>query len=178
MDFVKELKKLKLQNIPVSIYTDSDDPEYFSFGYIAGVDDEFVYLSHITPRGLEDGILLKRLDEVFRLEYSGEYEKRLVRLYRIKAQRHKDYLSGMETLGLHAFLLHAMQQRQVITLTLGIQSITGFLHSVEGDKVCLTELNADGVKLGEIILPTQHIRLVSCDSLEERDIALLYKHGL
>ena len=43
---------------PVSLYSDKEDTEHFSCGYILGATQEDVVLCSITPNGLYDGFLV------------------------------------------------------------------------------------------------------------------------
>ncbi len=52
------LSAMKSQT-PVSIYTDNEDVEKFSLGFIQGVSDDFVLLASISPFGFYDGFTLK-----------------------------------------------------------------------------------------------------------------------
>ncbi len=44
-------------------------------------------IKHITPHGLADGYILKKIDSVMHLEISGQYEKKIEKLYSKKESK-------------------------------------------------------------------------------------------
>ena len=45
-------------------------------GYIYAIGRQDFLIKHITPHGLADGYILKKIDSVMHLEISGQYEKK------------------------------------------------------------------------------------------------------
>ena len=60
----------------VSIFCDEDDTSMFLEGYIYAIGRQDFLIKHITPHGLADGYILKKIDSVMHLEISGQYEKK------------------------------------------------------------------------------------------------------
>jgi hypothetical protein len=60
----------------VSVYTDYNT-DSFSAGYILGVYDDFVLLNSITPNGLNDGLYILKLENIFQVNFNGDYELKL-----------------------------------------------------------------------------------------------------
>ena len=87
---IKELIKIKENNDIVSIFCDEDDTSMFLEGYIYAIGRQDFLIKHITPHGLSDGYILKKIDSVMHLEISGRYEKKIEKLYSKKNQRHID----------------------------------------------------------------------------------------
>ena len=71
----KMLGKIKENNNIVSIFCDEDDTSMFLEGYIYAIGRQDFLIKHITPHGLADGYILKKIDSVMHLEISGQYEK-------------------------------------------------------------------------------------------------------
>ena len=72
----KMLGKIKENNNIVSIFCDEDDTSMFLEGYIYAIGRQDFLIKHITPHGLADGYILKKIDSVMHLEISGQYEKK------------------------------------------------------------------------------------------------------
>lgn len=180
MVLLKDIKELKLKNIPVSIYTDRYDLESFSVGYIAAIEDPFIYINHISTRGEEDGMILRRIEDIFRIEYDGSYEKKLERLYQLKEQSHTKYLTKSKTNLFNAFLKNIQKHKWVITLKVGDMEnfidVTGLIQQVKEGKVYMTELTYDARVGGTVIVPIHEIYTVHCDTEYDKDIHLLYNH--
>ena len=75
VNMIKELIKIKENNNIVSIFCDEDDTSMFLEGYIYAIGRQDFLIKHITPHGLADGYILKKIDSVMHLEISGQYEK-------------------------------------------------------------------------------------------------------
>ena len=90
VNMIKELIKIKENNNIVSIFCDEDDTSMFLEGYIYAIGRQDFLIKHITPHGLADGYILKKIDSVMHLEISGQYEKKIEKLYSKKNQRHID----------------------------------------------------------------------------------------
>ena len=80
---IKELIKIKENNDIVSIFCDEDDTSMFLEGYIYAIGRQDFLIKHITPHGLSDGYILKKIDSVMHLEISGQYEKKIEKFYNI-----------------------------------------------------------------------------------------------
>ena len=65
---IKELIKIKENNDIVSIFCDEDDTSMFLEGYIYAIGRQDFLIKHITPHGLADGYILKKIDSVMHLE--------------------------------------------------------------------------------------------------------------
>ena len=77
VNMIKELIKIKENNNIVSIFCDEDDTSMFLEGYIYAIGRQDFLIKHITPHGLADGYILKKIDSVMHLEISGQYEKKI-----------------------------------------------------------------------------------------------------
>ena len=66
----------EIYNNIVSIFCDEDDTLMFLEGYIYAIGRQDFLIKHITPHGLADGYILKKIDSVMHLEISGQYEKK------------------------------------------------------------------------------------------------------
>lgn len=60
----------------VSLFCNRNDTEQHLTGFIGKVNDSEVLIYHITNCGYYDGYILKRIDDIFRIDYEGEYEKK------------------------------------------------------------------------------------------------------
>jgi len=64
----------------VSIYTDPTNWRTCSVGTVLAIDFVFVALHGLDPEGKPDAIVLRRLDEIFRVDIGTEYEQRIASL--------------------------------------------------------------------------------------------------
>ena len=71
-----DLEKCKEKHILTSFYSDRDDTDSFSVGYIQGISDKYVLTESISKYGNYDGFDLRLLNRIFSAEWGGLYEKK------------------------------------------------------------------------------------------------------
>ena len=71
------LRILAAQGALASVYTDPDDPEGFSAGFVEAVDGQHVLMCDLSPWGQIDGWRVRRNQDVIQVLAGEEYEQRL-----------------------------------------------------------------------------------------------------
>ena len=65
MENINTLLRAKKEKVLiVSIYSNWNEPEKCAVGFVEDISDEQISLKHITPHGLNDGYVIRRLDDV------------------------------------------------------------------------------------------------------------------
>ena len=180
VNMIKELIKIKENNNIVSIFCDEDDTSMFLEGYIYAIGRQDFLIKHITPHGLADGYILKKIDSVMHLEISGQYEKKIEKLYSKKNQRHIDLkLQDKVSLKNNIFQI-CMNNKYIVSIEM-IQDdecpIKGVINKIDDNKVIVSKLTEYGEDDGEAILKKENIDTISFLGVDEEDIQLL-KSGL
>lgn len=181
---IKELIKIKENNNIVSIFCDEDDTSMFLEGYIYAIGRQDFLIKHITPHGLADGYILKKIDSVMHLEISGQYEKKIEKLYSKKNQRHIDLkLQDKVSLKNNIFQI-CMNNKYIVSIEM-IQDdecpikgddecpIKGVINKIDDNKVIVSKLTEYGEDDGEAILKKENIDTISFLGVDEEDIQLL-----
>lgn len=176
---LSDLKELKMKGVPVSVYSDRYDIECFSFGFITNIDNDFVYINHITPNGEQDGLVLRKIKEIFKIEYGGEYENKLINLYKLKKQEHKSYFDKSLSDGFNSLIRYIVKNKIIVTIAFGdidnYSEATGFIERIENEKIYIKEVSFDARILGNLIINKNDILKLNCDTKEESDISLLFE---
>ena len=172
----KMLGKIKENNNIVSIFCDEDDTSMFLEGYIYAIGRQDFLIKHITPHGLSDGYILKKIDSVMHLEISGQYEKKIEKLYSKKNQRHIDLkLQDKVSLKNNIFQI-CMNNKYIVSIEM-IQDdecpIKGVINKIDDNKVIVSKLTEYGEDDGEAILKKENIDTISFLGVDEEDIQLL-----
>ena len=172
----KMLGKIKENNNIVSIFCDEDDTSMFLEGYIYAIGRQDFLIKHITPHGLADGYILKKIDSVMHLEISGQYEKKIEKLYSKKNQRHIDLkLQDKVSLKNNIFQI-CMNNKYIVSIEM-IQDdecpIKGVINKIDDNKVIVSKLTEYGEDDGEAILKKENIDTISFLGVDEEDIQLL-----
>lgn len=87
---VQTIQHCLKNHIAASVYYDTENRGKHFTGYIVGHDNEHLLIAHISAHGLYDGFILKRIEDIYRIDYDGSYEKKIDTLYRVKQQSHPD----------------------------------------------------------------------------------------
>lgn len=176
VNMIKELIKIKENNNIVSIFCDEDDTSMFLEGYIYAIGRQDFLIKHITPHGLADGYILKKIDSVMHLEISGQYEKKIEKLYSKKNQRHIDLkLQDKVSLKNNIFQI-CMNNKYIVSIEM-IQDdecpIKGVINKMDDNKVIVSKLTEYGEDDGKAILKKENIDTISFLGVDEEDIQLL-----
>ena len=145
VNMIKELIKIKENNNIVSIFCDEDDTSMFLEGYIYAIGRQDFLIKHITPHGLADGYILKKIDSVMHLEISGQYEICMNNKYIVSIEMIQDDECP----------------------------IKGVINKIDDNKVIVSKLTEYGEDDGEAILKKENIDTISFLGVDEEDIQLL-----
>ena len=70
-----------------AIYTDANDTDKFSVGYILGIDKNSFLMEHIDQYGKADGISCNLIDFIFKVERDTLYCKNIEKLFKYLKQK-------------------------------------------------------------------------------------------
>lgn len=169
------LKRAKEDGHILSIYTDKENTEKFSAGYIQQISEDLVLISHVTPYGLYDGYMIRRIEDIYRLECHGKYEKKLETLYNIQNQNHKKIPHGCGTIFEDLFKF-SLDNHLVINIQLHyseLEDIQGYVDEFFEDSLIVRQLDDEGNDDGETVISISDITLLTCDSDREMALRLL-----
>ena len=173
VNMIKELIKIKENNNIVSIFCDEDDTSMFLEGYIYAIGRQDFLIKHITPHGLADGYILKKIDSVMHLEISGQYEKKIEKLYSKKNQRHIDLkLQDKVSLKNNIFQI-CMNNKYIVSIEMIQYDECPVINKIDDNKVIVSKLTEYGEDDGEAILKKENIDTISFLGVDEEDIQLL-----
>ncbi|AUS09487.1 hypothetical protein C1X05_12120 [Laceyella sacchari] len=180
---LEALKRSLYKGMIVSVYSDRNQPGNFSAGFIDAISDEQFVMKHVTPEGTNDGYIMRRIEDVFRVDVHGEYEQRLRLLYTLQKQRHEDFLNGAVTEQSNLFvesLTIAQARNLIVTIcideTESQDDITGFVKEINTEEVTIARISSNGSNDGESIFLIEDITKMNCDTTAERLIKQLYNH--
>ena len=178
MDFKNALNNLVDTDQIVSVFCNPDGAYKSCVGYIVAVSDEYFIMKGVSFDGYADGYLLRRFDEIFRLDTNCEYEQRLMYLYGRLKQSHADFDAFSENL-LVDFFMHAKDNRLVVGVGVrdySAKSMYGFVEEIDCENQTLTfiDLNDNGKETGGNYLITfDTVKRASMNSEDEEKLQLL-----
>lgn len=177
---IMALKKAIKDCSVVSVFSNRCAPDKCSVGLIERVTDKQVLIKHITEYGMYDGYIIRRLEDVFRVDISGQYEKRLYRLYKLHGQKHDNLLTnriGKQYDLFREALIAAQREKYAVSINIddtGEQDdITGWVRDISEEEASVSKITFDGDEDGESIFALSDIVKLNCDCEDERTYALL-----
>ena len=124
------LRILAAQGALASVYTDPEDPEGFSAGFVEAVDGQHVLMCDLSPWGQIDGWRVRRNQDVIQVLAGEEYEQRLAMLLAYHKQHHRCFFT--EAPAEDTDLLGRAQKAGVDGVEGGVKGLPvaeGLLHS-------------------------------------------------
>lgn len=167
------LKKSLDENLVVSVFSDREQPEKCAVGYVASISDDQVLINHITPTGLYDGYVIRKLEDIFRIDTDGQYEKKMNQLYTLKKQMHEEFIPCKVKHGnLFKAALTASQKSELIVNfcideTEVQDSMIGFVKEVNDNEVVINQVTEYGVDDCHSVVLLDDIIKLNCDSVDE-----------
>ncbi|WP_028778146.1 hypothetical protein [Shimazuella kribbensis] len=180
----------------ISIYTDISEQENFLVGFVEKVKGDYFLLQHVTAEGLEDGHVVRRMGDIYRIDQGSQYERKLVTLFQAQKQQHFDFLSpaieGASPIArssstdedgdlLAKVLKKAKMKQSMVTIKISderresIDSILGFVTMVTDEIVEIDKVSYYGEDDGIVVIFLQDIEAVNCDTTDELTTKLLYE---
>lgn len=173
--FKQYLLSAKENGNPVSIYSDNESTERFSFGFIQGVSDDYVLLASISPLGFYDGYVIIKYKDIYRLEKNDKYGEKVYKLYGIRKQNHPIVPLTSDNIILD-LIQFSRDKQLVVTIELdnsGYDDLQGIVSEIQGDMVVVMQIDDDGNPDGKTVVCFDRITRAICDSDKEMAIKLL-----
>ena len=71
-----------------SFFCNQNDTNLHLTGYVEKFNESELLIAHVSAHGYYDGYILKHLEDIYRIDYDGEYENKIEKLYKVKNQKH------------------------------------------------------------------------------------------
>ena len=170
------LRILAAQGALASIYTDPNDPDGFSAGFVEAVDGKHVLMCDLTPWGQIDGWRVRRNSDVIQVLYGEEYEQRLAMLMTHHKQRHRSFFTDYpaeDTDLMLSVLLECRERNEIVSVIMGNEMITGRVVEANGLRVKIRLLDFFGREAEEETITLREIEILEIDTQEEKMYGIL-----
>jgi hypothetical protein len=179
--FLSHLNRSIKENVMISVFSNENEPDKCSTGFIETISDEQFVMKHVTPNGKYDGYAIRKLDDIFRIDFNGDYERRLSLLYNLQNQSHRDFFVGKvkKENNLFSEALLASQKTNIVVNvcideTESQEDIVGFVKRVKGSEVVISRVSFEGSDDGESIFTIKDIVKMNIDAEDERMFTVLF----
>jgi hypothetical protein len=173
------LTRTEMSQKIASFYTNEDDTLKFNVGYIINFTCDHFVIAAISPRGTNDGYVLKELDSLFRISTGSLYEKKVAILSEYYNTTHEciNLSGGNLLMGLLQFARAKDYIVSIELLNSGVNDVQGFVQDVT-DEICkIIEITDFGEEDGIGIVALSDITKVSCNSSDEIILKILNSNG-
>lgn len=176
-----QLRTARQQHMIASLYTEPDDPDAFSAGYVEAVTQRHVLLWSVTPWGQPDGWLLRRTEDVLQVFMGDDFEIRLQLLLEMDGAVYAPLLdpaSGPEEDLLRRVLQVAEKRGELVSVMTDEDTFTGTIASVDDLRASMEVLDFFGAKDGVRQFPLREMQVVTLGTQEESMYKRLHEDRL
>jgi hypothetical protein len=163
----------------VAIYTDKDDTNTFSVGYIIDQIDEGLFLHSIDTNGFDDGLMFMCLSDIYLLESGTTYLENL-KIVNNENPKFNDYNSFIlkrnhDNSIISDFLDKCLSDKKLVTVSLYFgKGLTGFINRISDDQVVLDSITLEGENDGVVCFKMEEINRIYFDGIDQRRISILF----
>lgn len=163
-----------------SFYCNQADSEIHLTGYVEKFNESEILIAHISANGYYDGFILIHTDDIYRIDYDGDYEKKIEKLYHLKKQSHQpiDTFTQGEDEILYSLLDYAKNNGHIISLYFEDSCLSGLVDSYDDNIIYLSVISDYGIKNGISIVNVDEVSMVCVDTDDEQDLKILYRDNL
>lgn len=158
----------------VALYTDLANTTSFIYGRILAVNDTWVAILPVTQDGAADGLLVKRCEDVFRMDVGGEYAKKMCRLMG-NSPALESYSIDAEEIAASVLRL-AKTEHGIVSVEIedsGIDDITGFVRDSNENTVTFDVVDSYGASDGIAMIKASGITQIEYNGIAEKRLQRL-----
>ena len=155
----------------VSIYTDPDDPNTFTLGYLLQMDNENLLMNMIDSFGEENGFCTINLSDIFIFDGDKMYSEKIHKLFMIKNQKRK-YIANLDINPISTFLKHAVDNNLLIEVNEDDNYI-GRVSYFSREILMLQLIDNYCNDMGTATIDMDYINVLKCQNRYLRDLELL-----
>lgn len=148
-----------------------------SIGFVLAISDVHIVLETLSSNGRNDGWLLRKLEDVGRIDSGGRLEETLVSLYRARGESHiRDFLPDIELgsdLQLELLLASRTHDLAVRIYNGTRDNVAGFVRELEQTTVTIETFDEHGIADGETTLTIEDVDAIRVHDEHLQDLKLL-----
>ncbi len=172
---IKKLYSLCENKEKVSLYTDYNESNNFSFGTILAVNDAEIAINMLTPDGEDDGIKVIDTESVFKVEEKGQYHEKMEKL----CSMHNPVTYSFNIIDddiMKSAVLFALNEERIASIELrdsGYFDVVGYVKSVDSDDCEIQVIDEYGYEDGICYISLYDITSIQTCSQDEKRIEKL-----
>jgi hypothetical protein len=168
----KRLSTLVGTDILVSIYTDKDDSDSFTLGYLLQMDNDNILLNVIDSYGEENGFCTIKLSDIFIFDGDKMYSEKMQKLFEIKNQKRK-YITNLNTNPIGDFLKHTVDNNLLIEVNED-DNYMGHVSYFSAETLVLQLIDNYCNDMGTATIDMEYVNTLKYQNRYLKDLELLY----
>ena len=165
----------------VLLFSNEEDTEAFSCGYIGAVSSGEVLIIHIDAFGEKDGYIVKRIEDIVKVEYDGQYSEKVGILDQLNKNKHEEEFKVQKDSLFLTMLAYAQGNMKIVSIEIkgsGNEDIAGYVETMEEDFVTIKVVDYYGLFDGEAIVEMSNITHLICDGGREATLNKLVQYRM
>jgi hypothetical protein len=159
-------------DILVSIYSDSDEPDSFTLGYLLQMDNDNILINMIDSFGEENGFCIINLDDIFIFDEDKMYSEKMRKLFKIKNQKRK-YIKDLDVNAIHSFLKYVIDNKLLIEVNED-DNYMGYVSHFSAETLVLQIIDNYCNDIGTATIDMDNVNTLKCQNRYLKDLELLY----
>lgn len=162
----------------VTLYSTDLSDEYIS-GFILECNEEELIFESVDFHGENDGFVWLKMDGVYRIDYESKYEKKLLHLYELNSQKHKNIGFESNSISLLESLLKwAKKHEKMVSIEFGESDtiLCGYVQDVKKQIIRIVDRSECDLQQGYAWVDFQKILCVRVDEIRSRDAELVFSY--
>jgi hypothetical protein len=161
----------------LEIYTEKNNPNECAVGFIIILSENELILNAIDPKGLDDGFLAIRNDDIYSISYDTNYLRKISLLSenekpRLPKQNIKEYLK--EANMFFSIFKESMDNKKLITLKLYYDiDVSGIIKSFDEEIIEISVIDTHGNFDGNSCIYIADVEWISFESINENKLSKL-----
>ncbi len=177
--FKEILQKSKETKEILSIYFYGDDDSSFWAGYIEDYNDELISIRHFTKYGIPDGIIVKEIAGLKRIDFDDDYPKALQYIIENSAELHKEEPFKMPLTKDENWQIEILKQvvgtENMVRLEIEDDYPCGFITKLSDEDVTIHWIGEKGEDYGKSVFKIEDITTIRVNDIDIRKRKMLFQ---
>ena len=165
------LSSLVNKDVLVSFYTDPDEPDSFTLGYLLQMDNDNILLNMIDSFGEENGFCTINVNDIFIFDGDKMYSEKMHKLFMIKNQQRK-YIELFETTAIANLLKHVMDNNLLVEINED-DNYMGHVSYFSKETLVLNIIDNYCNDMGTATIDMTSINTLKCQNRYLKDLELI-----
>jgi hypothetical protein len=175
------LSEAKAKKLLVTVFVDPSDQSRFIVGYVDALTSREVRIKAVSPFGEDAGYEVRRLNNVFRVDFGGRYERKLTFLAANSSKIFRE-VKLPPTNKDESLIFLTLKQAHTKKLMIAVwtmddnDGIVGYVSKLSQTALEILAVDSNGAESGVTLIDLNRVTDMDCNSREEQRAMFLNLH--